>query len=192
VNSPRKGDRTVKGQDDAVATNLQELRLKLQREKAEYSHGEERPLNAYAGGIAVYSTLVATLAGIAKLQRRQLPAPTPFEVLLLVTATHKVARLIAKENITSAIRAPFTRYEGVSGPAELHEEVRGHGARHAVGELLTCPFCLAQWTATSFTFGMIFAPQATRLVATTMTAVAGSDFLQLAYSWSQQKATGKL
>jgi hypothetical protein len=29
-------------------------------------------------------------------------------------------------------------------------------------------------------------------VATTMTAVAASDFLQLAYSWSQQKATGQL
>jgi hypothetical protein len=175
-----------------VATNLQELRSKLQREKAEYSQGEERPLNAYAGGIAVYSTVVATLAGIAKFQRRQLPSPSPFEVLLLVTATHKVARLIAKENITSAIRAPFTRYEGVAGPAELHEEVRGHGARHAVGELVTCPFCLAQWTATGFTFGWIFAPEATRLIATTMTAVAGSDFLQLAYSWSQQKASGKL
>jgi hypothetical protein len=180
------------GTDVVVATNLSELRSKLQRERAEYSQGEERPLSAYAGGIAVYSTIVTTLAGIARAQRRQLPSPTPFEVFLLATATHKLARLVAKENITSALRAPFTRYEGVAGPAELHEEVRGHGARHAVGELITCPFCLAQWTATGFVFGMVFAPKATRLVATTMTAVAGSDFLQLAYSWTQQKATGKL
>jgi hypothetical protein len=175
-----------------VATNLSELRSKLQRERAEYSQGEDRPLSAYAGGIAVYSTLVATLAGIARAQRRPLPSPTPFEVFLLATATHKLARLVAKENITSAIRAPFTRYEGTAGPAELHEEVRGDGARHAVGELVSCPFCLAQWAATGFVFGMVFAPRATRLVATTMTAVAGSDFLQLAYSWTQQKAMGKL
>lgn len=175
-----------------MASNLSELRSKIEHEQAEYSQGEERPLTAYAGGMAVYSTLVATLAGVARAQRRPLPSPTPFEVFLLATATHKLARLVAKENITSALRAPFTRYEGTAGPAELHEEVRGHGARHAVGELITCPFCLAQWTATSFVFGMVFAPRATRLVATTMTAVAGSDFLQLAYSWSQQKATGKL
>jgi hypothetical protein len=175
-----------------VATNMQEIRNKIQHEQAEYSQGEDRPLTAYAGGMGVYSGLVLTLAGIARAQKRTLPSPTPFEVLLVATATHKLARLIAKENITSALRAPFTRYEGTAGPAELHEEVRGHGVKHAVGELITCPFCLAQWTATGFTFGLIFAPRATRLVATTMAAVAGSDFLQLAYSWSQQKATGKL
>jgi hypothetical protein len=175
-----------------VATNMQEIRSKLERERAEYSQGEERPLTAYAGGMAVYSTLVVALSGIARVQRRTLPTPTPFEVLLVATATHKLARLIAKENITSALRAPFTRYEGTAGPAELHEEVRGHGVKHAVGELITCPFCLAQWTATGFTFGLVFAPRATRLVATTMTSVAVSDFLQLAYSWTQQKATGKL
>src|SRR3978361_1547413 len=122
------------GQDGAVATNLSELRSKLQRERDEYSQGEERPLSAYAGGMAVYSTIVATLAGIAKVQRRPLPAPTPFEVFLLATATHKLVRLVAKENITSAIRAPFTRYEGTAGPAELHEEGRRHGGRTGGGE----------------------------------------------------------
>jgi hypothetical protein len=171
---------------------MQQIRDRVRREQAEYAQGEERPLSAYAGGIGVYSALVATLASLARVQKRPLPSPSPFEVLLIGTATHKLARLIAKENITSALRAPFTRYEGVAGPAELHEEVRGHGVRHAVGELITCPFCLAQWTATGFTFGFVFAPKATRLVATTMTAVAASDFLQLAYSWTQQKATGQL
>jgi Protein of unknown function (DUF1360) len=175
-----------------VATNLQDLRNKVQRETEEYSQGEDRPLTAYAGGMAVYSTIVLALGVTARAQGRSLPSPTPFEVVLVATATHKLARLISKENITSALRAPFTRYEGTAGPAELHEEVRGHGAKHAIGELITCPFCLAQWTATGFTFGLIFAPKATRLVATTMTAVAASDFLQLAYSWSQQKATGQL
>jgi hypothetical protein len=175
-----------------VATSIQGLRDRVEHEKAEYTQGEERPLAGYAEGMAVYSTLVVTLGGIARAQKRPLPSPTPFEVVLIAAATHKLARLIAKENITSALRAPFTRYEGPAGPAELHEEVRGHGVKHAVGELITCPFCLAQWTATGFTFGLIFAPRATRLVATTMAAVAGSDFLQLAYSWTQQKATGDL
>ena len=48
--------------------------------------------------------------------------------------------------MTSPLRAPFTRFEGASGHAEVAEEVREHGGvKHAVGELLTCPFCLAQW-----------------------------------------------
>jgi len=58
------------------------------------------------------------------------------------------------------------------------EEVREHGGvKHAVGELLTCPFCLAQWVGTAFVFGYATAPRATRLAALTMTTVAGSDVL---------------
>src|SRR6266568_6180594 len=50
-------------------------------------------------------------------------------------------RLITKDPVTSPLRAPFTVFEGQEGQAELKEEVRGHGARKAVGELVTCPFC---------------------------------------------------
>jgi hypothetical protein len=116
------------------------------------------------------------------------PQASPFDVVLVAAATHKLARIIAKDAVTSPIRAPFTEFAGAAGDAELSEEVRGEGTRHAVGELLSCPFCLAQWIATGFAFGLVFAPRATRLVAATMTAVAGSDFLQLAYAWGQQKA----
>ena len=41
--------------------------------------------------------------------------------------------------------------------------------------------CLAQWVATGFTFGLIFAPGPTRLAMSALTAVAGADFLQHAY-----------
>ena len=60
--------------------------------------------------------------------------------------------------------------------------MREHGGvKHAVGELLTCPFCLAQWVGTGFVFGYVTAPKATRLAALTMTMVAGSDVLQFVY-----------
>jgi hypothetical protein len=39
-------------------------------------------------------------------------------------------------------------------------------------------------------FGFVFAPRLTRLVAGTFTALAGADFLQLAYARAQQAATG--
>jgi hypothetical protein len=107
-------------------------------------------------------------------------------VAQLSIATHKVSRLIAKDPVTSPLRAPFTRYEGVSAPSELREEVRGHGLRHSVGEMLTCPMCLAQWVATGFSIGLVFAPGLVRQVLATFTAVAGADFLQHAYVKLQQ------
>lgn len=65
--------------------------------------------------------------------------------------------------------------------------MRGSGARHAVGEMLTCPFCLDQWVATGFAFGLVMVPRLTRLVMATLSAVAGADFMQLAYAAAQKR-----
>jgi hypothetical protein len=97
---------------------------------------------------------------------------------------------VSKDSVTSPLRAPFTRYEGVSGPAELKEGVRGTGFRKAVGELLSCPFCLSQWVSTGFTFGLLTAPRATRWTASVFASLALADFLQFAYAWAEQRAEG--
>jgi hypothetical protein len=133
--------------------------------------------------MAAYAAVTGGLCGAVRLSGRRLPARIRAGDLALVTvATFRVSRLLSKDPVTSPLRAPFTRFEGTSGPAELQEEVRGSGLRKAVGELVTCPFCLAQWTATAFTFGLVLAPRTTRFAAAVMTAVAGSDLLQLAYN----------
>src|SRR5437763_14934316 len=111
-------------------------------------------------------------------------------VACMSETTHKRASTLAKYPVTSPLRAPFTRYEGVSGPAEVAEEVRGSGVSHAIGELLSCPFCLAQWVGSAYAAGMTFAPRATRLAGATITAVAGADWLQLVYDRLQQTAEG--
>jgi hypothetical protein len=59
-----------------------------------------------------------------------------------------------------------------------------------VGELVSCPFCSAVWVATGLAFGLLLAPRVTRIVTTVMCAVAGSDFLQLAYARLQEVAKG--
>ena len=95
-------------------------------------------------------------------------------------------------------RGPGHQREPSGGGGEPHfdrsrvgGQVREHGGvKHAVGELLTCPFCLAQWVATGFVFGYATAPRATRLAALTMTLVAGSDVLQFAYDAVQNGALG--
>jgi hypothetical protein len=148
-----------------------------------YSPDEPRPLRGYAAALAAYGGLVAAATTAALLRGRRLPeTPTPWDVALLGVATHRLSRTLSKDAVTSPLRAPFTRYVGPQGNAELHEEVRGSGVRHAVGELLTCPFCLAQWIATGLGTGLVLAPRPTRLVAGIMSAVAVSDWLQLAYA----------
>jgi hypothetical protein len=50
--------------------------------------------------------------------------------------------------------------------------------RHAVGELVTCPFCVSQWVATGFAFGFVLAPRATRQVAGVFASLELADLLQ--------------
>jgi Protein of unknown function (DUF1360) len=108
------------------------------------------------------------------------------DLALLGVATHKISRLVAKDPVTSPLRAPFTRFAGQSGEAELDEEVRGTGMRKAVGELVTCPFCVGQWAATGLALGFLLAPRATRWTASVFTGLAAADFLQLGYAAAQQ------
>jgi hypothetical protein len=65
--------------------------------------------------------------------------------------------------------------------------VRGKGARKAVGELITCPFCIDMWVATGLMAGFIYLPRATRLAIDTLAVLAGADLLQFGYSWLQEQ-----
>ncbi|WP_214407046.1 DUF1360 domain-containing protein [Pseudonocardia lacus] len=152
--------------------------------------GADRPLGGYVLVMSVFAALVAGAAGLGGLTGRRLPATIgPWDVAMLAAGTHKLSRTISKDSVTAPLRAPFTRYTGNGGPAEVMEEVRAAGGlRHSIGELLTCPFCLDVWIATGFGIGFVFAPRATRLVAATLTALTGADFLQLAYATTQRSA----
>ena len=154
----------------------------------EYAPGNDRPLAGYAALMGLYGAAVT--AGAVALRRRGRPLPDVrgFDIALVGVATHKLARRMSKDSVTSPLRAPFTRYEGVSGPAELQEKVRGSGFRKAVGELISCPFCLSQWVATGFVFGLLTAPRATRWAASVFASLALADFLQFAYAWTEQQA----
>jgi hypothetical protein len=155
--------------------------------KAAYAHGEHRPLGAFLGIMGAYAGTVGALAGVMRATGRSLPERIGGRDLALISvATHKLSRLIAKDPVTSPLRAPFTRFAGTSGEAELREEVRGTGARKAVGELVTCPFCVGQWVATGFLFGLVLAPRPTRFAASVFTALTVADGLQLAYAAAEQ------
>lgn len=139
-----------------------------------------------AGHAALLSVFVTGVAGVAIAFRRsgrELPKRVPpGDILLMSIATYKVSRLISKDKITGFVRAPFTRYKGESErPSEVSEEPRGQGFQRAVGELLVCPYCLAQWVGTGFVSLYLFSPRLARLMASLFSIVSGSDMLQQAW-----------
>lgn len=163
------------------------------RQEADSYRGDnDRPLGGYLAVMFVYGVVVVVAVLAALVSGRTLPNRWRIQDLILLTlGTHKLSRTLTKDAVTSPLRAPFTRYAGTGGPAEVQEEVRTQSQlRHSLGELLTCPFCLDMWVATGFAIGLVFAPRFTRLIAGVFTALAGADFLQLAYAMAQQSADG--
>jgi hypothetical protein len=174
--------------DSPDGSAVDRARNAVTEEKREYEGDRDRPLGGFLAVAGTYAAAVA--GGIVMLRRRRHPLPervAAADLALLTVATHKLSRLLAKDPVTSPLRAPFTRYEGMAGPAELAEKVRGTGLRKAVGALVTCPFCLAVWVATALVFGLVVAPRATRLAASVLTAVTGADVLHLAYAALEEK-----
>jgi len=166
------------------------LQARAHAEQVAYAGAEPRPLGGYVRVMGVYSGAVGLASLLLRRSSRTLPERVdPYDIALLAVATHKASRLLTKEAVTSPLRAPFTRFDGVSGPNELREEVRHpDGVKHALGELLTCPFCIAQWLATGFGLGLVVAPRVTRMVASVLAVRAGSDLLQYGYAIAQRRA----
>ena len=170
---------------------LRRVRDRAREHAAEYANGEPRPMAGYALTMTTYAGTAALLLAASRLAHAEVPERPAWSDLALVSlATFRLSRLVAKDPVTSPLRAPFTRFKGASGPSELAEEPREGTIRHSVGELVSCPFCLSQWIATGFVSGLVFSPRFTRMAAATFGVVAVSDFLQFARTAVQQ-ATGE-
>jgi hypothetical protein len=149
---------------------------------------DPRPLRGYAVLLGTYSlgaTLAIALLRDRKSQVRRLDFRT---LLFLAIATQHLSRLIAKDAITSVVRAPFTRFVEATGEGEVNEEVIGVGLRHAIGELITCPFCISQWVAAALLASTLAAPNFTSALTTVCTLSRTNDCLQLAYDHFKNNA----
>ena len=156
---------------------VEEVAQAAEREANAYRGDEPRPLGGLLAIIGAYLTFVAIGAAWVTRKGRWPKYLRLDDLALGVVATHRMSILLARDTIASPVRAPFTRFEGPAGEGRLKEEVRGTGWRKAVGELLTCPFCLAQWTATLWAFAFLLFPRPTRMAATVLTTVTGASWL---------------
>jgi hypothetical protein len=146
---------------------------------------EPKPLAEYAATTVVFNALMAAALAAG---RDRLPERVGLgDVVLMGVASHKLSRLMAKDRVTSFLRAPFVRYEGEGGPGEVSESPRGTGVRRTLGELLVCPYCLGQWVTAGYATGLLFAPRATRFVGSIFAGLTVSDFLQVAYRAGQER-----
>ena len=153
---------------------------------AEKEECEEQLLAEYAALLGFYIASVAVLTGAAIEQDRLPKRFSLLDLALLGIATHKLSRIVAKDRITSILRAPFVSYIRGAGTGEVEEEPRGRGIQRGIGQLISCPYCMAPWCATALAFGLLFAPRATRFFAGILASVAVSDFLQRAYLKTKQ------
>jgi hypothetical protein len=173
-----------------MITELRQVADRAHKEVEAYQGDHLRPLRGYLIALAAYGTVVLASAFLAATTGRELPPRWQIQDLIIAAlGSHKLSRIVSKSAVTSPLRAPFAQYAGTAGPSEVDEETRRSSPlRHSLGELLTCPFCLDVWVLTVTAIGLLFAPRLTRFIAGGLAALAGADFLQLAYARAQQAA----
>ncbi|MDP8947810.1 MAG: DUF1360 domain-containing protein [Actinomycetota bacterium] len=153
-----------------------------------YDGGEES-LPSYATLMGLFNLILAVFLLIARKTGRPIPERIEArDIALLGVATHKLSLLLAQDAVTSPLRAPFTELQEKQSPKRMDEKPRGKGLRRSLGELLTCQFCVGQWIASFFTYGLIFAPAVTRLVASIFAVVTLSDHLHQTYKALMKRA----
>ena len=145
--------------------------------------GGEQPLPSYAAVAGLFNLIFAAFLLVARKTGRRIPERMEIrDIALLGVATHKLSMLLAQDAVTSPLRAPFTELQEKQSPKNVDEKPRGTGLRRSLGELVTCKFCVGQWVASFFTYGLVFAPAVTRLLASIFAIVALSDHLHQTYN----------
>lgn len=147
----------------------------------------EKPLGGYAALIGLFTVaLGGALAAASATEEDARPELHWSDLVLLGVATHKLSRIATKDLVTSPFRAPFVKFKKSAGAGEVEEEARGEGLQEAVGDLITCPYCIAPWIASALVFGFQRAPRATRLVSSIFCITAASDFLNQLYAKAKE------
>jgi hypothetical protein len=84
------------------------------------------------------------------------------DLALLGLGSQQLSRMITRDRVTTVFRAPFTTYAGTrdAAPGEANEVARrSNTIQQAIGELVTCPFCMATWTTTALFGGYLVKPR---------------------------------
>ena len=141
----------------------------------------KKPLSAYLGLVGIYSLWTGILMICEAKRPTRLSSLSAEELIVSAIATHKLSRLITKDRVTSPFRAPFAKFVESEGAGEIEDDARGEGMQKAVGELITCPFCMSPWVAAGIATGWAVSPRIARASCGIFAAVGIAHFLHHAY-----------
>lgn len=151
---------------------------------------EREPLHHYLALMAIFCTLSGATLLTMRASGKSFPKRIGLRDLALMgLATNRISRLITRDKVTRAVRAPFTEVDPGASPDEVKERPRPVGdPRRAIGELLLCPRCVAMWAAMALGCSYVLSPSLTRVVSSVLASAAISDFINEKYG--EPKAGG--
>lgn len=159
---------------------------------ARYDETRTLPLGGYLVLLATFVVSTVSLALLVvhfegPLRAEDLPGWK--DLLLLGVAVHASTHMVARDRVLAPLRSPFTQFEKVAGAGEVDERVAASGARKAIGELLTCPYCLGPWATLVLGSVLVASPLAGRLLCGGLAAVAVSNVLHQLYALLRERSS---
>jgi hypothetical protein len=134
---------------------------------------EERPLTEYA---TLTTAFWAVFAGFVAVAGRRIPERLPAgDLVRIALAAYKMSRVVAKDEVTTFIRAPVTEDPEARQPKK-------EGMAAVLGELVTCPYCLGLWFCSALGFAHVVAPRQARFATSIFAAYAVTDFLHAGFT----------
>jgi hypothetical protein len=136
------------------------------------------PYGAYASIMGTFGGLLALAGALARLRGKD-PEPSWLDFTALTLATFKASRTIARDEVTSFVRAPFVEGEAHEGG---EHPVESGDLHQAIGELVTCSRCIGAWVAAALGTTQLLAPRFGRLLTWTLCAAGANDFAQAGFA----------
>jgi Protein of unknown function (DUF1360) len=147
---------------------------------------ENPPYSAYAAIMGAYVGGLGLAGLAARILDRNPACQTPLDLVVLSAASFKIARTIARDEVTSFIRERFV--EGEAPRREDEKPVPTGGIEQAIGELVTCSRCVGAWAAAGLATTQVLTPRFGRLFTWTLGAAGINDFLQAGFAALTEKA----
>jgi hypothetical protein len=143
------------------------------------------PYSAYATIVASFGGLLAGAGAVGRWRGRDAKHHDWLDLTALVLATFKASRTIARDEVTSFVRAPFVEgdaHEGGETPVATGD------FHQAIGELVTCSRCIGTWVAAGLATAQVLTPRFGRLLTWTLGAAGANDFAQAGFAALTAKA----
>jgi hypothetical protein len=145
------------------------------------------------GLITLFLGTFAAFVSLPRVRRRHARAlDLPLtDLAMLATATFRLGRLVAYDEVFEPVRAPVTATRPDDSGAGEAVVPRGAGVRRALGELVSCPICAGTWISAGLVYALHLFPSPTRVFLAILSTIGTAEILNAlteSLSWSSERA----